>query len=107
MPGCLSCEGRSCPSSCPESWMLGDSAWAPAPAFLESLVLPLTRVSAVFHRRGKVCPQGTGMRPAYLERPDMQTGDVGGNLMPGFLGPDPSNLPTFLGTYRDFAIHFE
>ena len=44
----------------------GDSVWAPAPAFLASLVPPLTRVSAVFHPRGKVCPWGTGMRPSWF-----------------------------------------
>ena len=27
------------------------------------------------------------------------------NLVPAYLGHDPSYLPTFLGTYRAFGIH--
>ena len=40
-----------------------------------------------------------------MELSETQTRDIGGNLVPAFMGCDPSYLPTFLGTYRAFDTH--
>ena len=63
----------------------------------------LTRVSAVFHPRGKV---STGNRNETgrlwsVRRRRLET--LVDNLVPAFLGGDPAYLPTFLGTYRAFG----
>lgn len=67
------------------------------------MVPHLTRVSAVFHPRGKV---STGNRNETgrlwsVRRRRLET--LVDNLVPAFLGGDPAYLPTFLGTYRAFG----